>query len=92
MLSARITNLRKSKGLSQSQLASELSISASAVGMYEQGRRVPDLSTLIAISDLFDVSLDYLITGEEHQYRYKNPKLELSFPCSSCFWRDYKEK
>ena len=92
MLSTRITYLRKSKGLSQSQLASELSISASAVGMYEQGRRVPDLGTLIALSDLFDVSLDYLITGEEHQFRHKNPRLELNFPCNSCFWREYREK
>lgn len=92
MLSARITYLRKSQGMSQSQLASKLSISASAVGMYEQGRRVPDLGTLIAISDLFDVSLDYLITGEEHQHLHKDQRPALNFPCSSCFWREYREK
>lgn len=91
MLSARITYLRKSKGLSQSQLASELSISASAVGMYEQGRRVPDIDMLVKLADLFDVSLDYLITGEEHQHR-NNPKhCEQMFPCCSCFWRSYSE-
>ena len=91
MLSTRITYLRKSKGLSQSQLASELSISASAVGMYEQGRRVPDIDMLVKLADLFDVSLDHLITGEEHQHR-NNPKhCEQMFPCCSCFWRSYSE-
>ena len=65
MLSKQITYLRKNNGMSQSQLAAALNVSPSAVGMYEQGRRVPDLPTLISISRLFDVSLDYLVTGKE---------------------------
>lgn len=70
MLSKQITYLRKKSGISQSQLAAELKISPSAIGMYEQGRRVPDLTILISISRFFGVSLDYLITGEE----YNHPK------------------
>ena len=65
MLSKQITYLRKNNGMSQSQLAAALNVSPSAVGMYEQGRRVPDLPTLISISRLFGVSLDYLVSGEE---------------------------
>ena len=65
MLSKQITDLRKKQGMSQSQLAKELNISPSAIGMYEQGRRVPDLDTLIAMARLFNVSLDYLVTGKE---------------------------
>ena len=65
MLSKRIAYLRKKSGISQAQLAMQLNISPSTVGMYEQGRRVPDLPTLISISRLFGVSLDYLVTGKE---------------------------
>lgn len=92
MLSKRITLLRKAAGMSQSQLARELSVSASTVGMYEQGRRAPDLGVLIAISDLFDVSLDYLIIGEDRQHRRTTARSEAMCPCSSCYWKDCREK
>lgn len=65
MLEERIIQLRKKRGLSQLQLAQILHISASTEGMYEQGRRTPSLDVLIMMSQLFGVSLDYLITGSE---------------------------
>lgn len=65
MLHNRIAQQRRNIGLTQLQLARELKISPSAMGMYEQGRRTPDLQTLTAMSRLFRVSLDYLITGKE---------------------------
>lgn len=65
MLSCRITQLRQSSGMSQLQLAEQLHLSPSAVGMYEQGRRTPNIDVLIQMSKLFNVSLDYLLTGAE---------------------------
>lgn len=65
MLSKQITKLRKKQGMSQSQLAKELNVRPSTIGMYEQRRRVPDLDTLLAMARLFNVSLDYLVTGKE---------------------------
>lgn len=65
MLAQQIKMLRMNAGMSQSQLAEKLSVSPSAVGMYEQGRRVPAVDILIEIANLFEVSLDYLITGRE---------------------------
>lgn len=65
MLSKQITDLRIKGGMSQSQLAKELSVSPSTIGMYEQGRRIPALDTLISMARLFNVSLDYLVTGKE---------------------------
>ena len=65
MLSCRIAQLRRRTGLSQSQLAHQLHISPSALGMYEQGRRTPSLEILVQMSRIFNVSLDYLITGSE---------------------------
>ena len=63
MLGARIAALRRGLGWSQGQLAEFLQISPSAVGMYEQGRREPSGEILVAMSRLFHVTVDYLLTG-----------------------------
>jgi len=67
MLGARIAALRRSRDMSQEQLAKALGISPSAVGMYEQGRREPSAATLVALAKLFEVSTDYLLTGKPNQ-------------------------
>ena len=65
MLGERIGALRRSKGLSQAELAQKLGISASAMGMYEQGRREPAIQTLVALSRELEVTTDYLLKGIE---------------------------
>lgn len=67
MLAKRIMMLRKVHGMSQLQLAQKLCVSASTIGMYEQGRRVPSIEVLVMISQMLGVSLDYLITGSEFE-------------------------
>ena len=87
MLSIQILKLRKQNKLSQSQLAKDLNISPSALGMYEQGRRMPSLDILVRLSAYFHVSLDYLITGSEFQAEERRaPDL---CPCNSCYWKEY---
>lgn len=63
MLGARIAALRRKMGMSQAELARHLKVSASAIGMYEQGRRQPAADTLVALGEVFGVSVDYLLTG-----------------------------
>jgi len=63
MLGTRIASLRQGYGLSQAELARRLHISASAIGMYEQGRREPSVGILIAMAQEFGVTLDYLLSG-----------------------------
>lgn len=63
MLGARIATLRRASGWSQGELAQKLQVSASAVGMYEQGRREPAAALLVEMSRLFGVTVDYLLTG-----------------------------
>ncbi len=63
MLGARISLLRRRSGLSQKQLAHAVGVSASAIGMYEQERRVPSVELLIQMAELFSVSTDFLLTG-----------------------------
>jgi len=64
MLGERIAALRRRAGLSQAELAERLQISASAMGMYEQGRREPSVDTLVALARELDVSTDFLLTGK----------------------------
>lgn len=61
MLANRLRALRKAKRMTQQELASALEISASAVGMYEQGRREPDNETLAKFCRFFGVSSDYFL-------------------------------
>ena len=63
MLNKQIEFLRRKKGWSQAELARRLHISPSTVGMYEQGRREPSIDVLISLSQVFEVTIDYLITG-----------------------------
>ena len=60
-LGKRIKALRKKERLTQADLAKELGVSPSAVGMYEQDRRVPDNKTLLTICNVFGVTSDYLL-------------------------------
>lgn len=64
MLGQRIAALRRDAQMSQSELAGRLQVSPSTIGMYEQGRREPSVDTLVAISRIFGVSTDYLLTGK----------------------------
>ena len=61
MLGERIRQLRKNAGLTQGELGKKLNISASAVGMYEQNRRMPDHTTLTRLCEEFGVTADYLL-------------------------------
>ena len=66
MLKERIRQLRKDRAWTQKYLGEQLGISASTVGMYEQGRREPDHKTTLAYCDIFGVTADYLLKEEEN--------------------------
>lgn len=61
----RLYQLRKQKGFSQEELANRLNVSRQTVSKWEVGDSTPEMEKLIAISDLFDVSLDNLVMGKE---------------------------
>lgn len=59
--------IRKLKHLNQQKVALDLNISREALSYYENGKREPSLELLKKMSDYFNVSIDYLITGEDFQ-------------------------
>lgn len=62
-----LRKLRQERNLTQLELSKMLQISASAIGMYEQGRREPDHDTLAKIADFFNVSTDYLLGRTDYR-------------------------
>ena len=61
----RLRELRKQKHLSQEELAKQLNISRSSIGMFEQGRRKPDFEMQEVFADYFNVNMDYLFGRED---------------------------
>ncbi len=60
-----LKQIRKKKGYSQLKVALDLNISREALSYYENGKRSPDIEMLCRMSEYFNVSIDYLIKGEE---------------------------
>ena len=61
----RLYDVRKKAGMTQSDLAEKLDVSRQAVSRWEMGTAKPEFENLIAISDIFGVSVDYLLKGSE---------------------------
>ena len=61
----RIQKLRKGKGLTQEQLASLLKVTDRHIRSVESGGRNASIDLLVSLSDIFNVSLDYLILGKQ---------------------------
>ena len=61
--SETLAYLRKSKGLSQEQLAQELDITRQTISKWELNQSTPDIDYLLRLSEYFEVSTDYLLKG-----------------------------
>ncbi|MBE6622800.1 MAG: helix-turn-helix transcriptional regulator [Ruminococcaceae bacterium] len=60
-----LKQIRKERNLNQLKVAMDLNISREALSHYENGKREPSLDMLNKMSEYFNVSIDYLINGEE---------------------------
>jgi len=59
-----LKELRKEKNITQEQLAEQLNVSGRTVSRWETGNNMPDISLLVEISELYDVSISEIINGE----------------------------
>ena len=58
-----LATLRKSRGMSQEQLAEQLNLTRQTISKWELDQSTPDMEYIIKLSDLFGVTTDYLIKG-----------------------------
>ena len=73
MLGERLKRLRTGARMTQQELAERLGVSASAIGMYEQGRREPTFELLLRIGEMFGVSTDWLLARDEIEVEQSEP-------------------
>lgn len=75
----KLYQLRKQRGLSQEELANRLNVSRQTVSKWEVGDSTPDMEKLVAISDLFEISLDELVMDKAPaQTGDASPKTEMA--------------
>ncbi|SHO49205.1 helix-turn-helix domain-containing protein [Anaerocolumna xylanovorans] len=77
----KLERLRKTRGLSQENIAEKCHVSRQAVSKWESGNSLPDIDNLIIIGRLFGVSLDYLV----------NDKIEEVIPLAAVSYSDNAE-
>lgn len=85
--------LREGQGLSQRELAEKLGVSDKAVSKWENGRSKPQNKTLLALSKLFGISTDELLTGgrRKEDVSSENALSPAAFDCQSKEKRNEKD-
>lgn len=63
----RVKELRKQRGWTQKDLAARLAVRFSLLNKYESGIHVPPVDKLVELAEIFDTSVDYLLTGDEKE-------------------------
>ncbi len=61
----RLTELRKEKDISQTELAKQLNISVACINRWEKNLRVPNIDSLILLCKYFSCSADYMLGLED---------------------------
>ena len=61
----KLQELRKSRGLTQEELAEALFVSRTAISKWESGRGYPNLDSLKEISKYFSITIDELLSGDK---------------------------
>lgn len=64
-LSEKILTLRKSRNLTQEQLAENLDVSRQTISKWESGQSLPEPDKIVALSEIFNVSTDLLLKPSE---------------------------
>ena len=70
----KIKELRRSKGMSQKDIADKLGVTSQAVSKWENGKNLPDMMILSSIADILQVSCDELHNPEKTLERLANPE------------------
>ncbi|WHY15726.1 helix-turn-helix transcriptional regulator [Peribacillus frigoritolerans] len=82
----RLKWLREKSGLTQKFAAEKIGVKNNTLSSYESAKRQPDFTTLKKLADLYEVTIDYIITGNENSnssdemwQEFLNPKTQIFF-------------
>ncbi|UYG93222.1 helix-turn-helix domain-containing protein [Cytobacillus firmus] len=88
MLGDRLRKLRNDHNWTQEDIARKLELSRGTYAHYEINKRQPDYDTLKKLSEIFDVSIDYLITGNKYSSSKDEMWKEFLDPKTQVFFKD----
>lgn len=77
MFGKKLKKLRKEKNMSQTELGEKIGAGAHAISRYENNKVTPSTETMIKFSEIFNVSIDYLIFDRETKESLENENPEL---------------
>jgi transcriptional regulator with XRE-family HTH domain len=86
IISKRIIEKRKQIGMTQNELADALYVTRQAVSKWEMGKSLPSIEVLIEMTELFDVTIDYMLDGsdlKDNDYA----RMFMQFPRESVIYR-----
>lgn len=86
---ARIKCLRLGVGLTQEQLAEKMNISVAYISKIEKSQQTGPIELAVELSELFEVTLDYLLLGREHREESKKQRLKSVIAFLSELQADY---
>ena len=90
MSDVRIKELRKEKGLTQSELADILNVQKGTVSMWERGKRRPNFDIINKLSDIFDKNIGYIL-GFNNDASSAKLSEDMDFLSESAICDDYTE-
>ena len=73
----KLIHLRKKAGWSQEELAEQMNVTRQSVSKWEGAQSVPDLEKMVRLSELFEVSTDYLLKDEIENVECLNPSEDI---------------
>ena len=101
MIGEKIAELRRTNNMSQEELADRLGISRQSVSKWESGQSLPDIEKLPLLSDIFHVSIDYLVkedtvpavqtVQEETKWEEPSPSMKEDAPFRDDRFRSWEE-
>lgn len=87
----RLKKTREMRGLKQKDVAEKIGIKNNTLSSYESSKRQPDYDMLKKLSSLYEVSIDYLITGNEHENSSDDMWKEFLNPETQIFFKDLQD-
>ncbi len=73
----RLKYIRKTKGLTQRELANAIGLDQSAISHFERDKKKPDMDTLKTIADMLNISIDFLLTRTNDPVTYSRNQTDL---------------